>query len=98
LFLKSAQQKLLKPPSALRRDSVNRAFAPARNLLPRFRRDIARFGQLPHSIIEGADIDVGVAFDQSVIEPPFHFVGVKVTAVKDAEDIKFGFHILIIIL
>jgi hypothetical protein len=98
LFLKSLQQKLLKPPSALRGDSVNRALAPARNLLPRFWCDIAGFDQLPHGIIEGADIDVGVALDQSVIEPAFHFVGVKITAVKDAEDKKFGFHILIIIL
>jgi hypothetical protein len=53
---------------------------------------------LPHSIIKGADIEVGVTLDQSVIEPPFDFIGVEVTAVKGAEDIKFGFHILIIIL
>jgi hypothetical protein len=53
---------------------------------------------LAHSIIKGADVDIGVALDQSVIEPPFNLVGMEVTAVKDPEDIKFGFHILIIIL
>jgi hypothetical protein len=53
---------------------------------------------LPHSIIEGADIDIGVTLDQRVVEPPLNFVGVKVTAVEDAEDIKFGFHITIILL
>jgi hypothetical protein len=53
---------------------------------------------LPHSIIKGADVDISIALDQSVIQPPFDFVGVKITAVKGAEDIKFGFHILIIIL
>src|SRR5262249_2839462 len=97
-FLKSLQQKLLEPLSTLGRDSVNRAFASARNLLLRFCRDIARIDQLSHSIIEGADIDVGVALDQSVIEPPLDFVGVKVATVQDAEDKKFCFHIIIIIL
>jgi hypothetical protein len=53
---------------------------------------------LPHSIIKGADVDVGVALDQSVIEPPLNLVGVKVTAMKDAEDKKFGFHITIVLL
>jgi hypothetical protein len=53
---------------------------------------------LPHSIIKGADVEVGVALDQSAIEPPFNFVGVKVAAVKGAEDIKFGFNIIIILL
>ena len=98
LFLKSREQKLLKPLSALRRDSVNRAFAAARNLLPRFWNDIARFDQLPHSIIKGADVDIGVALDESVIEPPSNFVGMEVPAVKRAKNIKFGFYIIIVIL
>ena len=94
-FLKSIESKLLKAVPALRRDLINRAFAAARDLLRRFWCDIARFDQLPHSIIKGADVEVGVALDQSAIEPPFNFVGVKVAAVKGAEDIKFGFHIII---
>ena len=85
--MKSPEQKLLKSPLALRCNSVNRAFASARNLLPRFWRDIPRFDQLPHSIIKSADVDVGVALDQSVFEPPFNFVGVEVTAMKHPEDL-----------
>jgi hypothetical protein len=96
-FLESLEQKLLKPRPASRRDSINRALAAARNLLPPFRRDIPRSDQLPHSIIKGADVDVGVALDQSVIEPPFDFIGVQVTAMKGAEDKKFRFHIKIVI-
>jgi hypothetical protein len=53
---------------------------------------------LPHGIIKGADVDVGVALDQSVTEPPFNFIGVQVAAVKGTEDKKFSFHITIIIL
>lgn len=88
----------MKPLPALRRDPINRAFAAARNLLPRFRRDIPRSDELPHGIIKCADVDVGVALDQSVTEPPFNFIGVQVAAVKGAEDKKFSFNITIIIL
>ena len=85
--MKSLEQKLLKPPLALRCNSVNRAFASARDLLPRFWRDISRFDQLPHGIIKDAGVDVGVALDQSVIQPPFNSVEAEVTAMKYPEDL-----------
>jgi hypothetical protein len=94
-FLKSIMEKLLKAVPPLRRDPINRAFAPARNLLPLCRGDIPRFDQLPDGIIKGADVDVGIALDQSVTEAPFNFIGMQVTAVKGAEDKKFSFHITI---
>jgi hypothetical protein len=53
---------------------------------------------LAHGIIKGADVEVGVALDQSVAQPPLNFIGVQVTAVKGAEDKKFSFHISILIL
>ena len=90
-FLKSIMQKLLKAVPALRRDPINRAFAAARNLLPRLSARYPRSDQLPHGIIKGADVDVGVALDQSVAEPPFNFIGVQVTAVKGAEDKNSAF-------
>ena len=86
-LLKSLEQKLLKSPLALRCNSVNRAFASARNLCLAFGAISPDLTICRTAQIEGADIDVGVALDQSVFEPPFNFVGVEVTAMKHPEDL-----------
>jgi hypothetical protein len=86
-FLKSLEQKLLKSPLALRCNLVNRAFASARNLCLAFGAISPDLTSCRTAQIEGADIDVGVALDQSVFEPPFNFVGVEVTAMKHPEDL-----------
>src|SRR6478672_12000876 len=88
-FLKLLEQERLEPLPAPGCDPINCAFAAAGHLLLCFRRDVPRSDQFPHGIIKGADVDVGVALDQGVIESPFNFIGVEVTAVQGAKDKKF---------
>ena len=60
--------------------------------------EFAGFRQLTHGVIKGADIDVGIALDQGILETAFDFIGVEVGPVQGAKDKKFRFHTLIIIL
>src|SRR5437667_12244736 len=82
LLTKSFQQEFLKALFPFRGDPVNRALSPARHLFAAPWRDIARLGELAYGIIKGADIDVGIALDQSIAEAAFDFVGMKVAPME----------------
>jgi hypothetical protein len=53
---------------------------------------------LAHGVIKGADIDVGIALNQGILETAFDLIGVEVAPVQCAKDKKFRFHTLIILL
>jgi len=49
-------------------------------------------------VIKSANIDVGIALDQSIVEAAFDFIGMQVGAVQCTQDKKFCFHTLIKVL
>ena len=49
------------------------------------------FGQLTHGVIKGADIDVGIALDQGILETAFDLIGVEVAPVQGAKDKNSAF-------
>ena len=98
LLTKSFQQELLKTLFSFRSDAINGALSAARDFLATSWSYLAGFGQLTHGVIKGADIDVGIALDQGVLETAFDLIGVEVAPVQGAKDKKFRFHTLIIIL
>ncbi len=84
---KLRMQEFAKAVASARGDAVDRAHAAPSHALVRDGGEQAGFGKLAHGVVERADIDIGKALDHGLGQTPLDLVGVKVAAVKHAQNI-----------